>query len=135
MLEYLQQSAHPSLSSVLVTTPQAVSLSDVAKELDFTRKTSLRVLGLVENMSGYACPHCDDITPIFGSGGGQAFAEKEGLAFLGQVPLDPEFVKLVEGGKDQVVLRERYEKTRTAGIFAPICRHVMDLVEQSPQPR
>lgn len=114
---------------MLVTTPQSVSLADVSKELDFTRKTSLRVLGLVENMSGYACPHCDEITPIFGSGGGEAFATQEGLVFLGKVPLDSEFVKLVEGGKDQVSLRDRYEKTRTAGIFKPICQKIVELVE------
>lgn len=96
LLEYLQQSKHPSLSSVLVTTPQAVSLSDVVKELDFTRKTGLRVLGLVENMAGYACPHCGDITPIFGSGGGKDLCDKEGLTFLGSVPIDAEFVKLLD---------------------------------------
>ncbi|MBW0482041.1 hypothetical protein O181_021756 [Austropuccinia psidii MF-1] len=95
----------PTLSSVLVTTPQAVSLSDVSKEFDFTKKTGLKVIGLIENMSGYICPHCGQTQNVFGSGGGLAFCEKisaeagqpsEQLEFLGAVPLDVEFMKLMD---------------------------------------
>jgi hypothetical protein len=92
-----------------VTTPQAVSLSDVSKELSFARRTSLPVLGLVENMSGYVCPHCGDITPLFGQGGGEEFCrveeekknrgEGEGCRFLGRVPVDREFVVLMDRAK------------------------------------
>ncbi|KAA1128698.1 cytosolic Fe-S cluster assembly factor cfd1 [Puccinia graminis f. sp. tritici] len=102
----------PSLSSVLVTTPQAVSLLDVSKEYDFTKKTGLRVLGLIENMSGFICPHCQQIQNIFGSGGGQSFCEKvsnsthhlgdsqdqqhPSLRFLGKIPIDVQFMKLMD---------------------------------------
>ncbi|EGF97040.1 uncharacterized protein MELLADRAFT_76196 [Melampsora larici-populina 98AG31] len=78
----------PTLSSVLVTTPQAVSLADVSKELDFARKTGLTVIGLIENMSGYLCPHCKEIQHVFGGGGGEAFCA--------QVPIDVEFMKLMD---------------------------------------
>merc|ERR1712210_409164 len=61
--------------AVLVTTPQAVAVGDVRRELTFCKKTGLKVLGIVENMSGYVCPHCSTCTNVFSSGGGKALAE------------------------------------------------------------
>ncbi|PHH72403.1 hypothetical protein CDD80_4564 [Ophiocordyceps camponoti-rufipedis] len=77
--------------AVVVTTPQEVSLLDVRKELDFCRKAGIRVLGLVENMSGFVCPSCKGESLIFRptTGGGRALAEEMGVPFLGAVPLDP----------------------------------------------
>eukprot|EP01012_Entosiphon_sulcatum_P033637 TRINITY_DN42596_c0_g1_i1.p1 TRINITY_DN42596_c0_g1~~TRINITY_DN42596_c0_g1_i1.p1 ORF type:complete len:275 (-),score=42.91 TRINITY_DN42596_c0_g1_i1:21-845(-) len=75
--------------AVLVTTPQEVSLDDVKKELSFCRRIGWRCLGIVENMSGFVCPHCAECTPIFSHGGGQRLAEANGVAFLGAVPIDP----------------------------------------------
>ena len=104
----------PTLSALLVSTPQAVALLDVTKELSFVRRTRLPLLGLVENMSGYVCPHCSDIVGVFGTGGGEDFCrrdcekrqpgmplpegeeEGEGCRFLGRVPIDPELVKLLD---------------------------------------
>jgi hypothetical protein len=158
----------PTLSSVLVTTPQAVSLSDVSKELSFARRTSLPVLGLIENMSGYVCPHCGDITPLFGQGGGEEFCRVEeekrdqgqgsGCRFLGRVPVDREFVLLMDqarsvatgapavqdtanvsedndGEQQQPVapqrtfdLLQRYLGTPSAPIFKEITRKVLDSI-------
>ena len=77
--------------AVLVTTPQEVSLLDVRREIDFCRKAGIRVLGLVENMSGFVCPKCAHESEIFRptTGGGRQLARDTGVPFLGAVPLDP----------------------------------------------
>jgi ATP-binding protein involved in chromosome partitioning len=71
-----------------VTTPQEVSLSDVTKALAMFQRMSVPVLGVVENMTAFACPHCGELTEIFGRGGGERFAAKHELEYLGGVPLD-----------------------------------------------
>lgn len=77
--------------AVMLTTPQEVSLLDVRKEIDFCRKAGIRVLGLVENMSGFVCPKCAHESQIFQAttGGGRGLAQEMGIPFLGAVPLDP----------------------------------------------
>ncbi|CAF9903738.1 MAG: cytosolic Fe-S cluster assembly factor nbp35 [Gomphillus americanus] len=77
--------------AVVVTTPQEISLLDVRKEIDFCRKAGIRVLGLVENMSGFVCPNCTHKTQIFKAttGGARRLAKEAGIPFLGAVPLDP----------------------------------------------
>ncbi|KAK6434243.1 cytosolic Fe-S cluster assembly factor nbp35 [Oleoguttula sp. CCFEE 5521] len=77
--------------AVVVTTPQEVSLLDVRKEIDFCRKAGIRILGLVENMSGFVCPMCTHHSDIFKAttGGGRRLAKETGVPFLGAVPLDP----------------------------------------------
>jgi Mrp family chromosome partitioning ATPase len=75
--------------AVIVTTPQRVSAVDVRKSITFCRQLKVPVLGLVENMSGFACPKCKEISPIFGSGGGQRIAVDMGVPFLGAIPIDP----------------------------------------------
>jgi len=80
--------AVPLTGAVLVTTPQRVALADVAKALAMFQRVSVPILGLVENMSGFVCAHCGEVTDIFGSGGGERFAAENGIDFLGGVPLD-----------------------------------------------
>ena len=77
--------------AVIVTTPQEISLLDVRKEIDFCRKAGIRVLGLVENMSGFVCPNCTHKSQIFKAttGGARRLAKETGIPFLGAVPLDP----------------------------------------------
>jgi Mrp family chromosome partitioning ATPase len=75
--------------AVIVTTPQRVSAVDVRKSITFCRQLKVPVLGLIENMSGFACPKCKEISPIFGSGGGQRIAVDMGVPFLGAIPIDP----------------------------------------------
>ena len=78
----------PISGAVLVTTPQEVSLADVGKALAMFQRMSVPVLGLVENMTAFVCPHCGEVTEIFGRGGGERFAAAHGLDYLGGVPLD-----------------------------------------------
>lgn len=101
LAETLQAEARQDQVSgaVVVTTPQAVSTSDVRKELNFCFKTGIRVLGVVENMSGFVCPHCSECTDIFGSGGGRSMADEFKVPFLGSVPMDGQFVALLEEGR------------------------------------
>jgi Mrp family chromosome partitioning ATPase len=85
--------------AVVVTTPQAVATADVKKELNFCVKTGIHVIGVVENMSGFVCPNCSECTNVFSSGGGKVMAQDFGVNFLGSVPIDPQFVMLVEAGR------------------------------------
>lgn len=107
LAETLLKSTGPGQLSgaVVVTTPQAVATADVRKELNFCTKTGIGVLGVVENMSGFVCPNCSECTNIFMKGGGRVMADEFGVKFLGSVPIDPQFVVLVEAGR-----RPRYPK-------------------------
>lgn len=85
--------------AVIVTTPQAVAISDVRKEINFCRKVGVRVLGVIENMSGYVCECCGVATNLFSKGGGEVMANEFGVKFLGSVPLDSQWGVLVEEGQ------------------------------------
>lgn len=104
VVEYLLQFARQEqlAGAVVVTTPQAVATSDVRKELDFCRKTGIRILGIVENMSGFVCPNCSECTYLFSKGGGQVLAQDFGVAFLGSVPIDPQFSVMIAKGRRPV---------------------------------
>ena len=85
----------PDANAIIVTTPQEVALADVRKSINFCRKVKLKIAGLVENMSGLYCPHCQGFIPIFRTGGGKKTAEQMKVPFLGALPFDP---AVVEGG-------------------------------------
>lgn len=87
--------------AIVLTTPQEVALLDVRKEIDFCKKAGIKVLGLVENMSGFVCPKCTHESQIFmaTTGGGKALAKEMGIAFLGAVPLDPRIGQACDYGE------------------------------------
>jgi len=85
--------------AIVVTTPQEVALSAVRKCISFCRKLELRVLGVVENMSGFLCPHCGQRTDIFLSDGGRRMAEEMRVPFLGRIPLEPGVAISGDNGK------------------------------------
>lgn len=76
--------------SVIVTSPQAVSILDSSKAITFSRDLGMEVLGVIENMSGYICPHCNTTVDIFGKGGGEQIAKEMHVPFLGGIPVDPD---------------------------------------------
>ena len=80
--------AIPISGTLLVTTPQDVALLDVAKALAMLNRMSVPVIGIVENMCAFVCPHCGEATEIFGRGGGERFAAEHGIEYLGGIPLD-----------------------------------------------
>lgn len=83
----LVQKSRPD-GAVIISTPQALSLIDATRAIDLFGKVSVPVLGLVENMSGYQCPHCGERSDPFGSGGAEDAAAEMGIPFLGRIPLD-----------------------------------------------
>ncbi|XP_067912537.1 cytosolic Fe-S cluster assembly factor nubp2 isoform X1 [Heterodontus francisci] len=98
VVECLRQ--HKPDGALLVTTPQAVSIGDVRRELTFCKKTGLPVVGIIENMSGFVCPNCSECTNVFSRGGGEALAEQFRVPFLGRVPLDPQLSHSLEEGRN-----------------------------------
>jgi len=141
LLEHMAP-VHSRLSAVIVTTPQAVALMDAMKCLSFTRTVNLPVLGLIENMSGYVCPCCGEISNVFSTGGGEEMARREGLPFLGSMPVDTDLVTLLDAAEtdkledttDEAQLRaqsfdllQRYQKTSSAKLF----QNIVDKVVQT----
>jgi Mrp family chromosome partitioning ATPase len=85
--------------SIIVTTPQEVALLDSRKAVVFSRMVHVPVMGIVENMSGFKCPHCGKDIDLFKMGGGEKAARELQVPFLGRIPLDPDIVKACDGGK------------------------------------
>ncbi|KAG9112800.1 cytosolic Fe-S cluster assembly factor cfd1, partial [Ceratobasidium sp. 392] len=98
LMEHLAP-VHNRLSAVIVTTSQAVALADAVKGVSFTRTVNLPVLGVIENMSGYACPCCGEVTNVFSKGGGKSMAEREKVHFLGSLPIDTQLVELLDSAQ------------------------------------
>jgi len=94
----------PEALAVVVTTPQEVSLADVRKAINFLQYAQANILGVVENMSGLACPHCGKEIDLFKKGGGKDLAEQYGLEFLGAIPLDPATVVAGDLGTPVVLM-------------------------------
>jgi ATP-binding protein involved in chromosome partitioning len=88
----------PSRGTVIVTTPQSVSVLDARRTIDFSKQLKMPLLGVIENMAGYLTPD-GQLLPLFGEGGGKAAAEELGVPFLGAIPMDPVAVKLSEQGQ------------------------------------
>jgi ATP-binding protein involved in chromosome partitioning len=95
----------PLTGAVIVTTPQDVSLADVGRGISMFEQLRVPVLGVIENMSGFVCPHCGEVTEVFGSGGGRQLALARELPFLGEIPLDLA-VRLGGGEGEPLVLAQ-----------------------------
>ena len=84
--------------AIIVTTPQEISLADVRKSINFCKTVNLEIFGIIENMSGFDCPHCGETVDIFGSGGGEKTAVAFDIPFLGKIPFDPKVVTCGDSG-------------------------------------
>jgi ATP-binding protein involved in chromosome partitioning len=120
----------PLAGAVIVTTPQDVALIDARKGLAMFRKVNVPVLGIVENMSGFVCPHCGEETDVFKRGGGERTADLLGTRFLGRVPLDPAIVRGSDAGVPAVVAPGG---EKHAAVFAAIAQAVIDEVAKSAE--
>ncbi|KAG4305454.1 hypothetical protein PORY_001010 [Pneumocystis oryctolagi] len=115
--------------AVLITTPQETSLLDVRKEIDFCRKVGLPILGIVENMSVFVCPHCHYTSHIFKAttGGARALSEETNTTFLGTIPLDPQIRDACDRGLNFI---EEYPDSLTSkailSIINEICKKLSD---------
>ncbi|ETN36373.1 uncharacterized protein HMPREF1541_08650 [Cyphellophora europaea CBS 101466] len=132
----LTAAAGPRLvGAVVVTTPQAISVADVRKELNFCVKTQVPVVGVVENMSGYMCPCCGEVSHIFSKGGGEVMAREMGIRFLGGVPVDTGYGEMVEAkGEGAGLLVDRYAKTGLSRVFEGFARVVDEVAKGEPSP-
>ncbi|MHC1789185.1 P-loop NTPase [Solidesulfovibrio sp.] len=127
----------PDALCVLVTTPQEISLADVRKTINFLQYANANILGVVENMSGLACPFCHREIELFKKGGGEALARDCGLDFLGSVPLDPATVVAGDLGRPVVLLEgespAREAFVALAAAVAAACRTSLEAAA-SPRP-
>jgi ATP-binding protein involved in chromosome partitioning len=110
--------------AVIVTTPQKVAAVDVRKSITFCRQLQVPVLGVVENMSGFVCPRCGEVTQILRSGGGKRISEGMGVPFLGSIPMDP---KIAESGDSGRAFIQHYAASPTAEIMRSIIGPMMAL--------
>ncbi|WP_309611139.1 P-loop NTPase [Sphingomonas sp.] len=85
-------------AAVIVSTPQDLALIDAERAIDLFAKTGVPIAGLIENMAGYACPHCGESSDPFGSGGAEAAAARLGIAFLGRLPLSASLREASDAG-------------------------------------
>ena len=122
----------PLSAAVIVTTPQDVALIDARKGLAMFRKVNVPVVGIIENMSGFACPHCGETTHVFKQGGGERTAEVVGTAFLGKIPLDPAIVAGGDAGEPIVVSQAEGPH---AEAFEKICEAVDAEVSRGQKPK
>lgn len=107
--------------AVLVTTPQDLAVADVRRSVSFCEKLKLPVVGIIENMSGLACPHCGGRIELFKTGGGESLAREMGVPFLGAIPIDP---RIVECGDAGVPYSQRFAESPAAAAFAAIVRQI-----------
>ncbi|HVC32950.1 MAG TPA: P-loop NTPase, partial [Chloroflexota bacterium] len=106
---------------VIVSTPQDVALLDATKSLRMFEKLEAPILGIVENMSYFICPHCNEHVDIFGHGGAERAAERLGVPFLGRVPLNPE---IRQGGDDGVPILRGNPESAESEAFRQIASQV-----------
>ncbi len=115
--------------AIIVTTPQSLSLIDVRKSITFCNRLNLPILGIVENMSGFVCPHCQKTIDIFKNGGGEKMAQELNIPFLGKLPIDPLMVEAADEGKIFVYF---YSQTATAREFQKIVDPILQLSDSTP---
>jgi len=107
--------------AIIVTTPQEVSLSDVRKSINFCRTVKMKVYGMIENMGGFNCPHCQCAIELFGSGGGERTAAAMGIEFLGRIPFDPQMVIC---GDEGISFQEQNSQSPITLVFRQIAEKI-----------
>jgi ATP-binding protein involved in chromosome partitioning len=107
--------------AVIVTTPQEVSLADVRKSINFCKTVNMKIFGLIENMSGLVCPHCQSILDLFGTGGGERTASTMQVDFLGRIPFDPNVVACGDSG---VSFQEKFPESVVTQAYRQIAQRL-----------
>lgn len=129
----------PDAQALIVTTPQEISLADVRKSINFCRHVNMRMLGLLENMSGLLCPHCGKEIDLFKTNGGMLTAKKEGIRFLGRLPIDPAVVEKGDMGAIGRIDRESAFNKAFSGVVDAVvdafseAKGNQPAVEKTPQ--
>lgn len=120
----------PLAGAVIVSTPQDIALIDARKGLNMFRKVEVPVLGLIENMSYFCCPNCGHRSEIFGHGGARQEAERLGMEFLGEIPLDIAIREMSDGGMPIVAAAPESEHARA---YLTIAGRIRDIIESGRQ--
>jgi ATP-binding protein involved in chromosome partitioning len=115
------------VGAVIVSTPQDLALIDATRAIDLFRKMGVPILGLVENMSGYACPHCGEISDPFGSGGAEAAAKVMDIPFLGRVPLTLAIRRASDAGTPPAA-----GEGEEAQVFAGLAQRLLEQLAAQP---
>ena len=115
----------PLSGAIIVSTPQDIALLDARKGLNMFRKVDVPVLGIVENMSYFTCPGCGQVTHVFSHGGARREAEKLGVEFLGEIPLDMEIRETSDGGRPITVAKPDNPHSR---VFMKMAERVWEKV-------
>ena len=111
--------------AVIVTTPQDVALLDSRKAVNFARALKMPIIGILENMSGFTCPHCNKKIDLFKVGGGEIAAREMGVPFLGGVPIDP---GIVETGDSGLPFVNEYPSSISAKAFEKIVMNIKNFI-------
>jgi len=114
----------PATGAIVVTTPQEVSLMDSRKAVAFARSLKLKILGIIENMSGLTCPHCGKQIDLFKEGGGKKAALELGVPFLGKIPIDPQIVISSDEGKPFI---GAYPDSEASKAFMKIVESIIEV--------
>jgi ATP-binding protein involved in chromosome partitioning len=112
--------------AIVVTTPQDVALISVRKSINFVKKMNMPVIGIIENMSGYKCPHCGKEIDIFKTGGGLKASKDFNVPFLGRIPLDSHIVLTGDSGEPFIV----NNKSSAAKSFGEITENIENIVNK-----
>ena len=126
----------PLAGAVIVSTPQDIALLDARKALNMFRKVDVPVLGILENMSYFVCPHCGGRAEIFSHGGARRTAEKFGVDFLGEIPLDLLIREETDAGRPPVVSHPEgpqaraYLEVAEAGQAGQHGRHAAEAISE-----
>lgn len=110
---------------VIVATPQEVALADVRRTVKFCQDASLPILGIIENMSGFICPHCGNSVEIYKSGGAERLAESYKVPFLGRIPIDPKISSTADEGKPFMLF---YPESEPAKAFSKIVDKIASFI-------
>ncbi|HYL16322.1 MAG TPA: Mrp/NBP35 family ATP-binding protein [Terriglobales bacterium] len=108
----------PLTGAIVVSTPSDVALQDARKAIEMFRQVKVDIVGLIENMSYFVCPHCHNEIDVFSKGGGERTAQQFGIAFLGNVELDPDIRKAGDTGKPVVLTGEDSPHAKSLYAFA-----------------
>ena len=111
--------------AIIVTTPQEVALADVRKSINFCKTVKMEIFGLIENMSGFSCPHCGEMVDLFGTGGGEKTASHMGVRFLARIPFDPKMVACADSG---VCYQESHSDSVVTKAFVDVAEAMSKLV-------
>jgi ATP-binding protein involved in chromosome partitioning len=116
--------------AIIVTTPQDVVLLSVRKSVNFVRKMNIPIIGIIENMSGFNCPHCNNTIDIFKTGGGLKASKDFNTPFLGKIPIDP---KIVEMGDQGTTFMINDENSSTARSFQVIVDKIEKTIKEKKE--